>query len=507
MNPDSTPLLTPQDAFNAQLLKNVHPPDWVNPVPGERYNLVVVGAGTAGLVAAAGSALLGAKVALIERHLMGGDCTNYGCVPSKALLRSARAAAALRDSGGFGMVAPTAGHADFARVMERLRRLRAQISANDSVARFSSLGVEVYLGEASFVGRNAVEVGGRRLSFAKAVIATGARAAALKVQGFAEVGYLTSETVFSLATLPQTLLVIGTGPVGCELAQAFQRLGSAVTLVGRASRLLPRDDADAAAVLHRSLTRDGVRILLDATPLRAEPAAGQRRVVLRRHAREEVVVTDQILVAVGRTPNLARLNAHLAAVATSASGVVVDDHLRTTNPDIYAAGDICSPYQFTHAAEAMARIAIQNALFFGRKRVSELVIPWTTYTDPEVAHVGISAAAAGARGHRVVTLTQELGDTDRAILDGEAEGYVRLYFHRRGGRLLGATLVGSHAGESIGEAVLAITQRLSAAQLSKVIHPYPTQAEAMKRAADQQFLNRLNPWLRRLLRQYFRTRR
>jgi len=507
MSSSHAPLVAPDDIYNRELIRNLHPSDWVNPKALGRYNLVVIGAGTAGLVSAAGGAALGARVALLERHLMGGDCTNYGCVPSKAIIRSARAAHALREAPEFGIAVSQEEPADFPRVMERMRRLRAQISANDSVDRFSKLGAQVFLGDARFVGKNEIEIEGRRLVFSKAVIATGARAASLDLPGFAETGYLTNETVFSLETLPKTLLVIGTGPIGCELAQTFRRFGSEVIIAGRGSRLLPHDDADAAEILKGRFESEGIRILFSSRILRAERAGSRRKVFLKRGDQEESIIADEILVAVGRKPNIEGLNTEAARVKTDAAGVVVDDRLRTSNPDIYAAGDICSPYQFTHAAEAMARIAIQNALFFGRKSVSDLVIPWSTYTDPEVAHVGITEKEATTRGDAVVTFTKEFRDTDRAILDGETEGYVRLFMNRKDGKLLGATIVGSHAGESIGEAVLAIKQKLTVGHLSGVIHPYPTQAEALKRAADMQYRSRLKPWMKRLLDRYFRYRR
>lgn len=507
MNSSVASLITPEDVYNRQLIQNLHPMDWRNPLPQGRYNLVVIGAGTAGLVSAAGGSALGAKVALIERHLMGGDCTNYGCVPSKAVIRSARAAYATREAPSFGISAASDGIVDFELVMERMRRLRAQISANDSVDRFTKLGADVYLGAAKFVGRNEIEIDGVRLTFSKAIIATGARAADLTLPGFREAGYLTNETVFSLEKLPKSLLVIGGGPIGCELAQTFRRFGSEVTLISRGKRLLPRDDADAAEILKRQFEREGIRVIFGGKLLRAGAENGLKQVTFERGNGEEKLTAHEILLAVGRQPNIDGLNAEAAGVKTNRSGVIVDDTLRTANPDIYAAGDICSPYQFTHAAEAMARVAIQNALFFGRKRVSSLVIPWSTYTDPEVAHVGITDAEATKRGDEVVIFTKELADTDRAILDGEAEGYIRLYMNRRDGKLLGATIVGTHAGESIGETVLAIQQGLKVGALSGVIHPYPTQAEAIKRAADLQYRSRLKPWMRRVLDKYFRYRR
>ena len=501
------PIVTPDDVHNRRLIQNLHPPDWVNPTPTGRYNLVVIGAGTAGLVSAAGGAALGARVALIERHLMGGDCTNYGCVPSKAIIRSARAAYAVREASTFGISGQNGNQANLSCVMGRMRRLRAQISANDSVERFTKLGAEVYLGDAKFVGKHEIDVDGRRLSFSKAIIATGARAAELNLPRFQEARYFTNETIFSLEELPKALLVIGGGPIGCELAQTFSRFGSEVTLLSRGKRLLPRDDADAAEILKRRFEREGIRLIFGAKLLRAERGNGIKQVTFDTGKGEEKVQACEILLAVGRQPNLDGLNTETAGVKTDKAGVLVDDRLRTSNPDIYAAGDICSSYQFTHAAEAMARLAIQNALFFGRKRTSDLVIPWTTYTDPEVAHVGITEKEATNRRDTVATFTKELADTDRAILDGETEGYVRLYMDRKDGSLLGATIVGSHAGESIGEAVLAITQKLKVGDLSGVIHPYPTQAEAIKRAADLQFRSRLKPWMRRLLEKYFHYRR
>jgi pyruvate/2-oxoglutarate dehydrogenase complex dihydrolipoamide dehydrogenase (E3) component len=502
----STPIVTPDDVHNRRLIQNLHPPDWVNPTPTGRYNLVVIGAGTAGLVSAAAGAALGATVALIERHLMGGDCTNYGCVPSKAIIRSARAAYAIREGCQFGASVGNT-RVDFSEVMERMRRLRAQISANDSAERFTKLGAKVYLGDAKFVGDHEIEVDRRRLSFSKAIIATGARAAELTLPGFREVGYLTNETIFSLEGLPKSLLVIGGGPIGCELAQTFRRFGSEVTLLTRGERLLPRDDTDAAKILKRRFEREGIRLIFEAKLLKAQGQNGSKQVVFDRGRGEERISAHAILLAVGRRPNIEGLSTDAAGVKTDKSGVVVDDKLRTSNPDIYAAGDICSPFQFTHAAEAMARVAIQNALFFGRKRVSDLVIPWSTYTDPEVAHVGIAEKEAASLGHDIITFTKEFADTDRAILDGETEGYVRLYMDQGDRRLLGATIVGSHAGESIAEAVLAIKHKLKVGDLSGVIHPYPTQAEAIKRAADLQFRSRLKPWMGRLLERYFRYRR
>jgi pyruvate/2-oxoglutarate dehydrogenase complex dihydrolipoamide dehydrogenase (E3) component len=489
--------LLPSDAHNARLIEAVHPPDWVNPTPAGRYNLVVLGAGTAGLVAAAGAAGLGAKVALIERSLMGGDCLNVGCVPSKALLRSARVAAGVRDAGRYGVVVTDGVRVDFAAVMERMRRLRAELSPNDSAARFRGLGVDVFLGEGRFTGPDAVEVGGQALRFSKAVIATGGRAAAPPVPGLKEAGFLTNETVFSLTELPARLAVVGAGPIGCELAQAFARFGSRVHLLDVEARVLPREDADAAELVAASLRRDGVSLHLGVSIRRVEGRHNGKGVVLAGEPDQEIAV-DEILVAAGRRPTVEGLGLEAAGVEYDPKkGVTVDDRLQTSNPRVFAAGDVCSRYQFTHAADAMARIVLRNALFpFGRARVSALAIPWCTYTDPEVAHVGLYEHEAREQGIAVRAIVVPLREVDRAVLDGEDEGFVRVLVQVGGDRILGATVVAAHAGEMISEVTLAMAGRLGLGKLADVIHPYPTQAAAIKRAGDAHNRTRLTPFVK-----------
>lgn len=496
-DPWRRPLVLPDDDANRQLTDNVHPPDWANPEPAPRYNLVVIGAGTAGLVAAAGAAGLGAKVALIERHLMGGDCLNYGCVPSKAVIRAAAQAQVVREAEPFGISVAGPVRVDFGTAMARMRRLRAGISRHDSAARFKSLGVDVFIGQARFAGVDTVDVDGRTLRFARAVIATGARAGKLPVPGLEEAGFLTNETVFSLTAAPRRLAVIGAGPIGCELAQAFRRLGSEVVVVGLDDRLLPREDGDAAAVLSRRFAEEGVETRLGAELLAVRKQSDGKKLIFRRQDREENVVADEVLLAVGRVPNLEGLGLEAAGVAHGRRGIQVDDKLRTTNRRVYAAGDVASRFQFTHAADAMARIVLQNALFFGRKKASELVIPWCTYTDPEVAHVGLTASGASERGAEVRTFTVELSGVDRAVLDGETEGFARVHVNRKG-RILGATVVARHAGEMIGEIVLAMNAGLGLGAIANTILPYPTQAEVLKRVGDAYNRTRLTPrvsWL------------
>lgn len=490
----------PLDRHNRALLANVHPPDWQNPRPAPRYHLVVVGAGTAGLVAAAGAAGLGARVALVERHLLGGDCLNVGCVPSKGVIRAARAWHDARQAASrFGGPA-AAGAASFGAAMERMRRLRAGISPHDSAERFRGLGIDVFLGEGRFVSPEAVEVEGSRLRFRRAVIATGARAGVPAVPGLAAAGFRTNETIFNLTELPRRLAVVGCGPIGCELAQAFARLGSEVTLLGRAAQILPREDSDAAALVAAALARDGVRIELATVPQTVR-RQGLEKVI---HFHRGSLAVDEILIATGRRPNVEGLGLEAAGVRFTARGVEVDDRLRTGNPHVFACGDVASPFQFTHVADAQARLVIQNALFFGRGKASGLTVPWCTYTSPEVAHVGLYERDARDRGLEVQTLTVPLADNDRAVLDGEDEGFLRLHLRRGSDTILGATLVAEHAGDMLGELCLAITQGIGLGSIASVIHPYPTQGEVVKKAADVWRRGKLTPRVQKLFRRWFR---
>lgn len=506
MSPD-TLRINPMDEFNRELIENVHPPKWVNPQPSGRYNLVVLGAGTAGLVAAAGAAGLGAKVALIEKQFLGGDCLNYGCVPSKALIRAARAVQAVREAPDFGVHIPGGFEVEFCRVMKRLRQLRAGISKHDSAQRFRDLGVDVFLGSGQFTGPSSVEVEGQSLAFSRAIIATGARAADPVIPGLAEVGFLTNETIFSLTDLPHRLSVIGAGPIGCEMAQAFRRLGTEVCIITRGDRLLSREDRDAAAVVQSQLEQEGIELIFGARLINAEKVNGTRELVFAQSGTVRRVGSDAILVSVGRKANVEGLKLEAAGVAYDKSGVIVDDHLRTSNSRIYAAGDICSRFKFTHAADALARVALRNALFFGRSKASSLVIPWCTFTEPELAHVGIHEHEARKRGREVVTHTVNLAEVDRAVLDGASEGFARVHTDAKSGQILGATLVSEHAGESISELVLAMTRGAPLSAFSSTIHPYPTQAEAIKRLGDLSLRARLKPWLQKLFTSYFKVRR
>ncbi|HKE04154.1 MAG TPA: mercuric reductase [Blastocatellia bacterium] len=496
------------DAHDLRLIENCHPPDHVNPTPTGKYNLIAIGAGAAGLVSAGGAGGLGAKAAIIERALMGGDCLNVGCVPSKAMIRAARAVYDLRVAKEFGVHLTAEPQINFAEAMVRMRRLRARISPNDSVARFrNEFGVDVYLGDAMFAGPDEIEVDGKRLKFDRAVIATGGRPLELPIPGLKETGYFTNETIFKLTELPRRLIVIGGGAVGCELAQAFLRFGSQVTIVNDVAQILPREDADAAEIIHRQLEREGATIINEAQITRLWLRGADKALAYSRNGHESEVLCDAILSAAGRAPNIEGLNLEAAGVNYSSDGVIVDDYLRTSNPRIYAAGDVCSKFKFTHAADAMARALLRNALFFGRAKMSAMVMPWVTYTDPEVAHAGFYEADAREAGFDVVTMTESFEDLDRAILDGEDEGFARVHYDRKTGKILGGTIVARHAGEMIGELTLAITNGLKMNALSATIHPYPTQAEALRKIGDAYNRSRLTPTLQNIFQKWFAWRR
>jgi pyruvate/2-oxoglutarate dehydrogenase complex dihydrolipoamide dehydrogenase (E3) component len=498
----------PVGEHDRRLIETVHPPTWSNPEPAASYHLVVLGAGTAGLVTAAIGAALGARVALVERDLMGGDCLNVGCVPSKAVIRAARAWKAADEAHERFSGPRSAGGGDFAAMMERMRRIRADMSSVDGARRFrDELGVDVFLGEGRFVAGDAVEVGGARLRFRRAVIATGGRAHAPDIEGLAEAGYLTNETVFSLTELPGHLVIIGGGPIGCEGAQAFARHGGRVTLLESGDRLLPHDDPDAAAVVADALRRDGVEIVLGARVewVRREGAA----VTIRwtRAGAEDGATASHLLVAAGRAPNVEGVGLDAAGVEFDRHGVTVDEHMRTSNLRIFAIGDVATKYRFTHAADAQARMVVRNALFFGRGKAGDLVIPWCTYTSPEVAHVGITADEAKERGDAVETITIPMREVDRARLDGEEEGFLRVHLKAGSDRILGATLVAEHAGDIISQITQAMTAGIGLGKLGETIFPYPTQAEVIRKAADAWRRTKLTPAAKSAFRLFFRALR
>lgn len=510
-------VMMPEDEHNQRLVANVHPSDWVNPEPSGRYNIVVIGAGTAGLITAVIAASLGAKVALIEKYLMGGDCLNVGCVPSKGVIRAARAWADLRKAEEFGIHIPPGVKYDFGVAMARMRKLRARISHNDSAQRYSKLGVDIYIGSGRFTGLDSIQVegpaGNRMLQFVKAAICTGARASAPQTPGLQEAGYLTNETVFSLTELPPRLAVIGAGPVGCELAQSFARFGSQVYLIEAQHGIMPNEDRDAAQIVEQQMVKDGVQLLCCGKDLKVSKVVGGKRLTVDSHGQQYDVVVDEILVGIGRTPNVEGLGLDLVGVEFEKNGVKVNGRLQTSNPRIFAAGDVCSRYKFTHAADAMAQIVIQNALFphpfgLGYANVDSLIMPWCTFTEPEVAHVGMYEKDAKGKGLEVETYTFKLDEVDRAILDGEDEGFARVHIQKGSDKILGATIVAAHAGEMISEFSVLMKAGLGAKTIAGTIHPYPTQAEVNKKVvnlwrkahftqATKNRLMKLFAWMRR----------
>ncbi|MEO7728942.1 MAG: mercuric reductase [Burkholderiales bacterium] len=492
-----------QDAHERERLDNVHPRGWRNPRPADRYSLVVVGAGPAGLVAAHAAAALGARVALIERNLVGGDCLNVGCVPSKALIRTARVYAEMRNAERYGARIPADICVDFPAAMQRMRAIRARISRADSVRRLLAAGVDVFFGQACFSGTDALTVDGATLRFKKALIATGARPDTPSIPGLDAAGYLTNENVFDLTALPRRLLVIGGGPLGCELAQAFCRFGAQTIIAQDKPLFLPKEERDAAQILSDAFARDGIEVRLNSKAVKVRVEGGQKLVDLVSDDYKSTVAVDAILTGTGRVPNVDGMNLEAAGVDYDMHvGIRVDDFLRTSNRRIFAAGDACLEHKFTDAADASARIVVQNALFLGRKRLSALTIPWCTYTDPEIAHVGLYVRHAQERGIPVKTFTIPMHDVDRAIADGEEAGFVKIHVRERTDRILGATIVGRHAGEMINEITLAMVAGIGLSTLARVIHAYPTQAEGIKKAADAYTRTRLTPAIQSLLRRW-----
>ncbi|MFQ5580431.1 MAG: mercuric reductase [Nitrospiria bacterium] len=502
-------MMLPDDEYNRVLVNNVHPPDWINPEPAGKYNLVVVGAGTAGLISAAIAASLGARVALIERHLMGGDCLNVGCVPSKGIIRASRVWSQVRNAKAFGVEVPGGTQYDFGTAMARMRKLRSGISHVDSAHRYQKMGVDVFIGEGRFTGSDCVEVGGKDLLFSKAVICTGARAAAPGIPGLKEAGFLSNETVFSLTELPPRMAVIGAGPIGCELTQSFARFGSHVCIFEQADHILPREDADAASIVQEQMKKDGVSFVFESNIIRIEKRGNEKVLHYEVDGEKKKLTVDEILVGAGRAPNVEGLGLERAGVEFDLrTGVKVNERLQTANPRVYAAGDICSPFKFTHTADALAQIVIQNALFphpfgLGYASTESLIIPWSTFTEPEVAHVGLYEKEAIEKEIEVDTFTFPLNEVDRAILDGEAEGFARVHIRKGTDKIVGATVVAAHAGDLISELTLAMQAGIGLGTIGKTIHPYPTQAEVIKRVANAWRKESFTEGKKNILRKWF----
>lgn len=450
----------------------------------EPFDLAVIGGGTGGLVSSAISAGIGARTVLIERHRLGGECLWTGCVPSKAILRSASVLAHARRGAEYGLRIQGA-EADFAAVMDRVRAVIAQIEPHDSPERFRGLGVDVIQGSARFVTPDMVEADGRRITAKRWIIATGSRTAIPPIPGLAEAGYLTHENIWDLREQPRSLVVIGGGPIGAEMAQTFARLGSQVTLVNSAERVLRREEPELSAILEAALRRDGIELHCASTVGGVRVENGSKIAEVERPDGSRVEIeADAILIATGRQPNVEGLGLEVAGVEVGAHGIRVDDTLRTSATHVYAVGDVVGPYRFTHVADYQARLAVPNALFPVRRSVDYRVVPWCTYTDPEIARVGVTEAEARAEwGDKAGVYRYAHDSLDRALCDGESDGLTKLIADSKG-RLVGAHIAGPRAGEAIHEAVLAVKHRLKLSDLSSTIHVYPTYSESIRRGAD-----------------------
>lgn len=466
------------------LLRRLHPADWINPVPRGLYDLVVVGAGPAGIAAAEFAARQGFRVALVEKHCIGGNSLNTGSVPSKALIRTARAYATPSEAEKFGVPVPEKPALDFGAVIARLRAVRTRIAAYHSVHALTQAGIDVFFGDARFESAESVSTGDTRLHFKRALIATGARPKPSDIPGLDAVGYRTSATIFDMTALPGRLAVIGGGPLGCELAQAFCRLGAHVTIVQNDPKFLPREERDAAEILSRSMARDGVVIRLNTTVVGAHKNGDAKVLETINNDVKSNVEADEILLSVGRVPNTEHLHLDAAGIDRGADGGIgVDDHLRSSNPSVYAAGDVCTALKFTNVAQASARMAVQNALMQGQARQSELLIPWCTYCDPEIAHIGLHVWEARQQSLSVKTFTIMMHDVDRAITDGQDAGFVKIHIEEGSDKILGGTIVAARASEMINEVSVIMHGGIGMKALAKIMHTYPTQSEAIMLAA------------------------
>ena len=449
-----------------------------------KADICVIGAGSGGLSVAAGAAQMGAKVVLIEKAEMGGDCLNTGCVPSKALIAAAHAAHNIRTSGRFGVN----GHepdVDFAGVHRHVHDIIARIEPNDSQERFEGFGVHVIRAAARFIDPRTVAAGNVRVKARRFVIATGSRAAAPEIPGLGDIAYLTNESIFDLRELPEHLAIIGGGPIGVELAQDFRRLGSNVTVIEQ-TEILPRDDRQAAAVIRRRLKAEELDLREHAKILRVERRGNSIAVILDADSGVDSVAASHLLVAAGRCPNLEELDLSAGGVRYAAGGIEVDGRLRTSNKRIFAIGDVAGGYQFTHMAAYHAGIVIRNVLFRIPAKVDYRAVPWVTYTDPELAHVGQSEEQVRANVRNGRVLTWDFEENDRVQAERETDGFIKVMVDRRG-IVLGATIVGARAGELIAPWVLAVSQDLKISAIASMIAPYPTLGEISKRAAGSYY--------------------
>ncbi len=471
----------------------------------EKFNIVVIGAGSGGLVVAAGATGLGARVALIERHRMGGDCLNTGCVPSKALLAAAKTVQHAREAQRLGLTLPDPGPQDWKAVQAWVRASQAHIAPHDSVERFTGLGVEVFQGAARLKSAHEVEVNGQTLWGRHIVVATGSRATVPPIPGLLETGFLTNETVFEIESRPASLLVMGGGPIGTELGQALARLGTAVTIVSSTPHICAKEDPDAALVLAARLRKEGVRILDESTATRVALRDGKKAVTVKSPGGAETeVAADEILVAVGRTPNVDGLGLEAAGVSFTKRGIAIDSTCQTNIPSVWAIGDVAGGPLFTHWAGHQARVVIRNILFPGKTNHDIENLPWTTFTEPEIAHVGLNETTARKTNvpHQVFKVSFD--GVDRAVCDGEAEGYFAKVVAGPEGEILGATIVHPQAGNLLPELVLAKKHGIPLGKLSTTIHTYPSLSEVNRALGDAYMRTKLTALTKARLTRAFR---
>ncbi|PWB46074.1 MAG: pyridine nucleotide-disulfide oxidoreductase [Candidatus Methylomirabilota bacterium] len=456
----------------------------------DTFDLAVIGGGTAGLVTSAGAASLGAKVALIERDRLGGECLHTGCVPSKALIRSAKVLHLMRRAADFGLNPPEVSF-DFVKVMDRMRQVQAQVGKHDSPERFKGLGVTLFSDQASFLSPTELKVGGEPIAAKKVVIATGSRTAVPPIEGLAEVGFLDHVGALTLSHLPRSVVILGAGPIGIEFAQLFARFGVRVTVLEVVGQILPREDQEVAQALEAILRAEGIDIHTCTKAFRVEQSGTEKLVHGECTGASVTFRAEEIFLATGRRPNVEELNLEAAGVSYNSKGIMVDETLRTRARNIWACGDITGKLLFTHVAEYQARLVVRNALFPFKSRADYSAVPWCTFTDPEVARVGLTEAEAREQFGNVKVYRYRFGDLDRALCDGEAMGLTKLVCTPKG-KIVGAHILGPQAGDLIQEVILAMRKGLPVGALAQTIHAYPTLVEGVRRAADQYYREKLS---------------
>ncbi|WP_031479083.1 dihydrolipoyl dehydrogenase family protein [Maridesulfovibrio frigidus] len=471
------------------------------------YDLGVIGGGAAGLTVAAGAAQLGVKVLLIEKEeVLGGDCLHYGCVPSKTLIRTARVRHLMGKAQDFGLPAVELPPVDYSKVSDRISSVVSEIQKHDSVERFNSLGVDVRFGSPSFVEQYSVLMGGKTVSARSWVVATGSSPSAPPIPGLDDVPYLTNMDVFSMQDLPSSLVVLGGGPIAVEMAQAFQRLGCEVTVIQRSSHILSKEDADMAEYVMQGMMEDGVKFVLGAKVTLVKKSAGGVEVELEESGTPRVIKGAKLLVAMGRKANIDGLGLDEIGIAHTKAGIDVDAKMRTSVKNIYAAGDVTGKYRFTHAAGYEGGIIVANAVMHLPRKANYKWLPWCTYSDPELASVGLNESAAKAQGIKYSTVIEEFSGSDRALAEGEARGRIKIVLNRRG-KPLGVQIAAVHAGELLGEWVAAVNGGVGLATLAGAIHPYPTMSEMNKKAAGKLIGEKIfSDNVRKILRKLFSYR-